>query len=114
MTGLMRLFSLEWNFLNLCSVTLTIGAGVDYSIHMIFALRQNNGNATAAFADIGKALGLCAATTVAGFGSLAAAQTTGLASLGINCALGVALNALFALFLLPVLWRFLMRRPVRE
>lgn len=114
MTGLMRLCSLEWNFLNLCSVTLTIGAGVDYSIHMIFALRQNNGNATAAFADVGKALGLCAATTVAGFGSLAAAQTTGLASLGINCALGVALNALFALFLLPVLWRFLMRRHARE
>ena len=105
MTGLMRLFSLEWNFLNLCSVTLTIGAGVDYSIHMIFALRQNNGDRAAAFRDVGKALGLCAATTVVGFGSLATAQTVGLASLGINCALGVALNALFALFLLPMMWR---------
>ena len=105
MTGLMRLFSLEWNFLNLCSVTLTIGAGVDYSIHMIFALRQNNGDAAAAFRDVGKALALCAATTVVGFGSLATAQTVGLASLGINCALGVALNALFALFLLPMMWR---------
>jgi predicted RND superfamily exporter protein len=105
MTGLMRLFSLEWNFLNLCSVTLTIGAGVDYSIHMIFALRQNNGDHAAAFRDVGKALGLCAATTVVGFGSLATAQTIGLASLGINCALGVALNALFALFLLPWMWR---------
>jgi predicted RND superfamily exporter protein len=105
MTGLMRLFSLEWNFLNLCSVTLTIGAGVDYSIHMIFALRQNNGDHAAAFREVGKALGLCAATTVVGFGSLATAQTVGLASLGINCALGVALNALFALFLLPLIWR---------
>ena len=105
MTGLMRLFSLDWNFLNLCSVTLTIGAGVDYSIHMIFALRQNNGDHAAAFRDVGKALGLCAATTVVGFGSLATAQTVGLASLGINCALGVALNALFALFLLPLMWR---------
>jgi predicted exporter len=105
MTGLMRLFSLEWNFLNLCSVTLTIGAGVDYSIHMIFALRQNNGDHAAAFRDVGKALSLCAATTVVGFGSLATAQTIGLASLGINCALGVALNALFALFLLPWMWR---------
>jgi predicted exporter len=105
MTGLMRLFSLEWNFLNLCSVTLTIGAGVDYSIHMIFALRQNNGDHAAAFRDVGKALGLCAATTVVGFGSLATTQTIGLASLGINCALGVALNALFALFILPWMWR---------
>lgn len=105
MTGLMRLFSLDWNFLNLCSITLTIGAGVDYSIHMIFALRQNNGDHASAFRDVGKALALCAATTVVGFGSLATAQTVGLASLGINCALGVAVNALFALFLLPLMWR---------
>jgi predicted RND superfamily exporter protein len=107
MTGLMRLAGLDWNFMNLCSVTLTIGAGVDYSIHMIFALRQNNGKECAAFRDVGKALGLCAATTVAGFGSLATAQTIGLASLGINCALGVGLNAMFALFLLPSLWRWM-------
>jgi predicted RND superfamily exporter protein len=73
MTGLMRLFSLDWNFMNLCSVTLTIGAGVVYSIHMIFALRQNNGNAAVTFRDVGKALALCAATTVVGFGSLATA-----------------------------------------
>jgi len=105
MTGLMRLFSLDWNFMNLCSITLTIGAGVDYSIHMIFALRQTHGHIGEALADIGKALWLCAATTIAGFGSLATAQTVGLASLGINCALGIAMNALFAVFLLPSLWR---------
>ncbi|MFM8715687.1 MAG: MMPL family transporter, partial [Spartobacteria bacterium] len=68
--GLMSLLSLEWNFINLCSVTLTIGAGVDYSIHMVFALRQNGGDHQAALRDVGKALALCAATTVAGFGSL--------------------------------------------
>ncbi|MFM8764697.1 MAG: hypothetical protein ACKOEZ_07675, partial [Spartobacteria bacterium] len=59
-----------------------------YSIHMVFALRQNGGDHQAALRDVGKALALCAATTVAGFGSLATAQTTGLASLGINCATG--------------------------
>jgi predicted RND superfamily exporter protein len=106
MTGLMRLFSLDWNFMNLCSITLTIGAGVDYSIHMIFALRQTRGHIGEALADIGKALWLCAATTIAGFGSLATAQTVGLASLGINCAMGIAMNALFAVFLLPTLWRW--------
>lgn len=114
LTGLMRLFSLEWNFINLCSVTLTIGAGVDYSIHMIFALRQNGGSHSAALRDVGKALGLCAATTVVGFGSLATAQTIGLASLGVNCALGVGLNALFALFLLPILWRVWVARPPQK
>jgi predicted RND superfamily exporter protein len=92
--------------MNLCSITLTIGAGVDYSIHMIFALRQTRGHIGEALADIGKALWLCAATTIAGFGSLATAQTVGLASLGINCAMGIAMNALFAVFLLPTLWRW--------
>jgi predicted RND superfamily exporter protein len=105
MMGLMRLFSMDWNFLNLCSITLMIGAGVDSSIHMIFALRESQGDHAEAIRDVGKALALGAATNIAGFGSLAFSQTIGLASLDINCALGVALNALFALFLLPLLWR---------
>lgn len=112
MTGIMSLFSVDWNFMNLCSVTLTIGVGVDYSIHMIFALRQNKGDEGAAFRDVGKALGLCAATTVVGFGSLAASQTIGLASLGINCALGVGMNSLLALFLLPTVWKWLHTRDI--
>lgn len=105
MMGVMRLLSMDWNFLNLCSITLMIGAGVDSSIHMIFALRESKGDHAEAIRDVGKALALGAATNIAGFGSLAFSQTMGLASLDINCALGVALNALFALFLLPLMWR---------
>ena len=107
--GLMRLLSLEWNFMNLCSLTLIVGVGVDYSIHMIFALRENHGNESAAFGSVGKALALCAATTIVGFGSLATAQTQGLASLGINCALGISASILVSLFLLPTLWRLAWR-----
>ena len=101
LNGLMSLLGMEWNFMNLCALTLTIGLGVDYSIHVIFALRSTDENREAAFADVGKALGLCALTTIAGFASLAAAQTEGLAALGRTCALGVGVNALVALFLLP-------------
>lgn len=105
LNGLMRLLSLEWNFLNLCSLTLTIGIGVDYSIHMIFALRESRGCVQSALQSVGKALCLCAATTIAGFASLSTAQTIGLASIGTTCALGIAINLLVTLFLLPPAWR---------
>lgn len=101
LNGAMSLLGMEWNFMNLCALTLTIGLGVDYSIHVIFALRSPTEHRDAAFADVSKALGLCALTTVAGFASLAFAQTEGLASLGRTCALGVAINAAIALLLLP-------------
>ena len=109
LNGLMSLCGLEWNFMNLCALTLTVGLGVDYSIHVIYALRSKEGDWPAAFSEVGIALGLCALTTIVGFGSLGAARTEGLASLGVTCALGVAINALIALFLLPLLWRMARR-----
>ncbi len=110
LNGLMALVGMEWNFMNLCALTLTMGLGVDYGIHVVFALRSRTGDRAAALADVGKALGLCAATTIAGFASLGAAGTEGLASLGRACALGVAINALVALFLLPSAWRLVHRK----
>jgi len=104
LSGLMRLFSLEWNFINVFSLSLTIGMGVDYSLHMIFSLREHHGNVHAVYRDVGTALALCTATTVGGFTSLAWSQTDGLASLGINCAIGIAVAATSAIFLLPLLW----------
>lgn len=109
LNGLMSLFDMEWNFMNLCALTLTMGLGVDYGIHVIFALRSGGCEWREALGDVGKALGLCAATTIAGFASLGAATTEGLASLGTACALGVAINALVALFLLPLAWRWIHR-----
>jgi predicted RND superfamily exporter protein len=110
LNGLMSLFDMEWNFMNLCALTLTMGLGVDYGIHVIFALRSGGCEWREALGDVGKALGLCAATTIAGFASLGAATTEGLASLGTACALGVAINALVALFLLPLAWRLIHRK----
>jgi predicted RND superfamily exporter protein len=83
---------------------------VDYGIHVIFGLRAAEGAQHEAFTDVTKALGLCAATTIAGFASLGAATTEGLASLGLACALGVGFNALVALFLLPHVWRMIKRK----
>ena len=101
--GLMRVLGIDWNFLNLCAASISIATGIDYAIHMLFALRESRGDTLQALRLTGKPIALCAATTAAGFGSLATAQTPGLASLGIVCALAATTSALAALFLLPAI-----------
>ncbi|CAN5461928.1 MMPL family transporter [soil metagenome] len=99
--GAMAWLGLTWNFVNLGALLLVLGAGLDYSLHMLLALREEGGDLEAAGRRTGFALLVCAVSTIAGFGSLATASNLGLASLGILCALAMAANALVALFLLP-------------
>lgn len=105
MLGSMVLLGLSWNFFNLAAVLLTLGAGLDYSIHMLLGFRRH-GQVLRVQRDVGQALLVCGLSTVAGFGSLAWASNLGLASLGRVCALSLFLNALVAIFLLPMLWNW--------
>jgi predicted RND superfamily exporter protein/lauroyl/myristoyl acyltransferase len=95
----------SWNLMNLMAVPLLLGSTVDYSIHMQLSLRRHRGDVQATFEATGKAILLCAATTAAGFGSLAYSSNTGLASLGRICAVGALSAAVVACFLLPTWWR---------
>lgn len=102
--AIMSVAGWSWNLMNLMAVPLLLGSTVDYSIHMQLSLRRHLGDLPATFHATGKALLLCAATTVAGFGSLAFSSNAGLASLGKVCAAGAAGAALTACFLLPRWW----------
>ncbi|MEM6910396.1 MAG: MMPL family transporter [Verrucomicrobiota bacterium] len=101
----MRVLGMEWNFLNLSAIPLVFGAGLDYSIHMIHALRRTGGNREALRQGIIRALFLCALSTMVGFGSLCFASNQGLASLGSLCALGIFWTAWLAIGILPSAWR---------
>jgi hypothetical protein len=101
----MSLAGWSWNLMNLMAVPLLLGATVDYSIHMQLSLRRHGGDARAAFNATGKAVLLCAATTTAGFGSLALSSNAGLASLGRVCAVGALGAAITACLILPQWWR---------
>jgi predicted exporter len=106
--GLLAVMSLagwRWNLLNLAALPLLLGVGVDYAIHVTMALRRHDGNMAALWRTTGRALLLCGATTIAGFGSLAWSGNAGLASLGRVCAVGVACALLSALYFLPR-WRY--------
>jgi predicted RND superfamily exporter protein len=54
---------------------------------------------------------LCCTSAAAGFGSLGWASNTGLSTLGKTCALGLLIDGMISLFLLPKAWDiFLPRR----
>lgn len=111
--GITKMAGLSWNFVNLSSLALILGMGIDFSIHIIFALRQCGGNANAVYREVGAPISLCAATTGVGFWSLAGSETQGLSDLGATCAIGITSAYLVAVFLLPTWWRTIhsFRRP---
>ena len=106
----MAWLGIGWNFVNLGALLLALGAGLDYSIHMLYAFREHPDDPARACNTTGTALLVCALSTVVGFGSLAFASNLGLASLGLVCALAMAINALTTLFLLPPLAHPLLSR----
>jgi len=100
---------LKWNSFNVCGLPLLFGTGLDFSIHMIFALRRGKGDIGKARHGIGKALLFCGSSSAIGFGSLATASAYGLASLGIVCAIGILINMLVAVWLIPRWYRWVHR-----
>lgn len=104
--AVMKLCGWSWNLLNLMALPLILGTGVDYSIFMQLALRRHGGDLRCAYRSVGRALLLCGGTAITGFGSLGLSSNAGMASLGRVCAVGIAGNMLFSIFLLPVWWKF--------
>lgn len=102
----MKLCDWQWNLLNLMALPLILGTGVDYSIFMQLALRRHGGDLKLAYASVGRALLLCGGTAIGGFGSLGLSSNAGMSSLGRVCAVGIAGNMLFSIFLLPVWWKY--------
>ena len=101
LAGAMTLLGMKWGFFNLAAVLLLLGTGTDYSILMLLAFQRNGGDAGRARRELGVVVFLCCLSAATGFGTLAWAGNTGLATLGKTCALGLVIDGLISLFLLP-------------
>ncbi|MEM9480123.1 MAG: MMPL family transporter [Verrucomicrobiota bacterium] len=101
MLAIMSLGGMEWNIINLAAVPLLLGAGLDYSIHMLMAVRRLKDNVEEAKQTIGRALLLCGLSSTTGFATVAFSSNRGLSQLGTVCATGLALTMITAVFLLP-------------
>jgi len=107
----MALAGWTWNLMNLMALPLMLGTGVDYTLFIQLALRRHGGDLVAVRRSVGRALMLCGATAMAGFGSLAFSSNLGMASLGKVCAVGIGTSMLISVFLLPAWWRWASARP---
>ncbi len=105
--SLMSLLGMRWNFLNVCAFPLLLGTGIDYSIHMLIALKRHHGDLFEIRRGIGRALLFCGGSSAIGFGSLAIANNIGLASLGQVCAMGILITMVSAIYFLPAWWRWM-------
>jgi predicted RND superfamily exporter protein len=99
-----------WNFLSSMAIPLIVGTGIDYSIHLIFALRRSDGDLAKVWNGVGKAICFCGLSTVVGFGSLVFASNQTLQSMGVLCGAGVFLTMVLSVLVVPGLWHFCHRR----
>ncbi|MDB6071401.1 MAG: Lipid biosynthesis acyltransferase [Verrucomicrobiales bacterium] len=101
----MSMRGMEWNFVNIAAIPLSLGLGLDFTIHMIYALRRHDREGGDGTHGVGRALAYCGLSTGLGFGSLAVSGNTGLISMGLCCMVGVLATLFTAAFLLPWAWR---------
>jgi len=94
-----------WNFLSGMAIPLIVGTGIDYSIHLIFALRRSEGDFDKVWNGVGKAICFCGLSTAIGFGSLLFASNEMLRSMGLLCSLGILLTTLLSVLVIPGLWQ---------
>ena len=97
----MAVAGFRWNLMSLVALPLALGLGVDYSIHVLFAVQRGEGHGRVFRRGVGGALLLCGVTTVTGFASLGLSSNAGLASLGWTCAGAVGCVLVLSLGWLP-------------
>jgi len=102
MLGAMGLLGLRLNFFNIFVLTMIIGIGVDYGIHLLHRWYESGGDHEA-LAETAKAIAVAALTTMVGFGSLVLSHYPGLRSVGAAAILGAFSTAVLGIALLPAL-----------
>jgi len=118
MVGAMVAFDLHLNFMNIFVITMIIGIGVDYGIHVIHRYREEErvpgGDPATAVEETSRGIFLAALTTIVGFGSLATSHYPGLISMGLVSILGTLATALVAIVVIPAYLSLRSSPPLAE
>jgi len=102
MLGGMALLGFRLNFFNIFVITMIIGIGVDYGVHLLHRWYESGGDRVQ-LAETAKAIAVAGLTTVVGFGSLVLSHYPGLRSVGAAAILGAVATAILSMTLLPAL-----------
>ena len=113
MVGTMNLLGIKFNIINIGMLPLLVGVGIDYGVYVVHRW-ISEGRSKASIGPVvestGRAVSLCALTTMIGFGSVAFAQWRGLAGMGRTMTLGVGFCLIAAVVLLPSLLAIISRK----
>jgi predicted RND superfamily exporter protein len=118
LVGLMSLFGVEFNYLNILVIPVLIGTTVDAGVHLLTRLVATDNDFVSVYSETGRAICGGLMTSAVGFGALFLADHPGLNSVGALANLGFAVNLLVMLVAFPALllllseWRR-RRRPIR-
>lgn len=109
-----RLFSISFNFINVCVLPLLLGVGVDSGVHMVHRAREVPvGSGELLTSITTQAVLFSALTTLASFGTLVLSDHRGIASLGELLVVGMGFTLAGNLVLLPALLVLRQRRAER-
>ena len=106
--GSMAILGINWNVLTIMITALTIGLGIDYSIHVWRRFESNRASGMAIwpamkdmYANTGSALLMSAGTTICGFMVLLLSPIPVIRDFGVVSSISVAFSLVLALLVLP-------------
>ncbi len=106
LAGLMHLFGLALNPLDIMALPIVLGIAVDDGIHIVHRFLAENGDAGSTLIGTGRSVVLTSATNLAAFGTLTLSSHQGLASFAWVLCLGVGSALVFSVGVLPGLMRW--------
>ncbi len=102
--GIMAIFGIKFDFVNIISVPLLIGIGIDDAVHINHRYRlEGKGNMDRVIAKTGTAVLLTTITTIIGFGSFIPSIMRAMRSTGIVLSVAMALAFIYSIFLHPAI-----------
>ena len=118
MLGLMYVFRMKYNYMNLIATPIILGIGIDDGVHALHRFSEQPGQGVKrvfdSFRFVGKAILLTSLTTMIGFGSVGFYEMRGMASFGLVLLMGVGTCFLATVFVLPATLRVFSRGEVEE
>ncbi|MBS0026791.1 1-acyl-sn-glycerol-3-phosphate acyltransferase [Chitinophaga sp. 22321] len=112
--GIMGLFGIKFNIVNIILSTFIFGLGDDYSIFMMDGLLQEYRTGKKTLSSFKSSIFLSAITTILGLGVLIFAQHPSLKSIALISIIGIGTVVLISQVMIPFLFNWLITNRVRK
>lgn len=112
--GIMGIFGITFNIVNIIISALIFGLGDDYSLFIMDGLLQEYKTGKKNLASYKSSILLSAITTIAGLGVLIFAKHPALRSIALIAIIGIVCVVVIGQLLIPLLFNFLIRNRIRR